>query len=124
MIISGIVLMFYYATLLTTYGFSHSIWIPLLGILPSWVSSAMFVLSFVAALFVIVGGIFTLQRKYWKICLAAGIPSMVFLTLMMVVYVFMGILPIIFICARKREWETLPDKKEVIQLLQKGVQQN
>ena len=105
MIITGIILMFYYATLLAAYGFSQSMWIPLLGILPSWASSVMFVLSFTAALFVIAGGIFTLQRKYWKICLAASIPSAVFLLLMIVAYVFVGILPIIFVCLRKREWE-------------------
>ena len=106
MIISGIILIFYYATLLAAYGFSQSMWIPLLGILPSWASSVMFVLSFTTALSVIAGGIFTLQRKYWKICLAASIPPAVFLLLMIVAYVWVGILPLIFVCLRKREWES------------------
>ena len=104
MIISGIILIFYYALLLTTYGYTATLWIPIAGKLPSWVSPVMFTSAFIAAIFALVGGTFTLRRKYWKICLTASIPSAVFLTLMMVVYVFMGILPIIFICARKREW--------------------
>lgn len=107
MIISGIILIFYYATLLATYGFSQSMWIPLLGILPSWVSSVIFVLSFTAALFIIAGGIFTLHRKYWKICLAANIPSILFLMLMIVAYGLLGVIPIIFISLRKKEWETI-----------------
>ena len=42
--------------------------------------------------FVLAGGIFALQRKHWGLCLAASILST-------------GILPIIFICVRKREFE-------------------
>ena len=42
---------------------------------------------------VIAGGIFTLQRKHWKLCLAASILTT-------------GILPIIFIALRKSEWES------------------
>jgi len=46
--------------------------------------------------FVLAGGILTLQRKLWGLCLAASILSV-------------GILPTIFICLRKREW-TVPNK--------------
>ena len=106
MIVAGIILIFEFATLLTAYGFSQRMFIPLLGILPSWVSSVMFVLSFTAALFAIAGGIFTLQRRHWKVCLAANIPSAVFLLLTMGAYVLAGILPIIFISLRKREWQS------------------
>lgn len=108
MIIGGIILIIESAQLLTAYGFSQSMWIPLLGILPHWVTSVMFVLSFSVALFVISGGIFTLLRKYWKICVTASILSTFFLTLTMVIYIFVGILPIIFICLRKREWQSQP----------------
>lgn len=106
MIISGVILLFYYAELLTTYGYTAGMWIPLLGRLPSWVSPVIFSSAFVAAIFVIVGGIFTLRRKCWKMCLAATIPSTVFLMLMRVACALVGILPIIFVYLRKREWES------------------
>jgi len=41
---------------------------------------------------VVAGGIYTLQRKHWKLCLAASILTA-------------GIIPVIFVAVRKREWE-------------------
>jgi len=105
MIISGIILIFYYAQLLATYGYTAGMWIPIAGRLPSWVSPVLFTSAFVAAVFVLVGGIFALRRKHWKMCLAANIPSTVFLMLMIVIYGLIGILAILFVCLRKREWQ-------------------
>lgn len=42
--------------------------------------------------FLLIGAIFCFQRRYWGLCLAAAIVSF-------------GILPIIFVCVRKGEWE-------------------
>jgi len=42
--------------------------------------------------FVFIGGFYTLKRKHWKLCLTASVLSLT-------------ILPIIFVCLRKREWE-------------------
>ncbi len=105
MIISGIILIFYYSQLSTICGYNASLWIPIVGRLPYWVSPAIFASAYVAAIFVLVGGLLTLWRKHWKMCLAANIPSTVFLTLMVVVYGFIGILPILFIYLRRREWK-------------------
>ena len=40
-----------------------------------------------------IGAFYTFRRKHWGLCLAASVLSMV-------------ILPIIFVCLRKREWES------------------
>ena len=104
MIVSGIILVFYYGQLVTIYGYTAIVFAPIVGKLPSWVSPVFFASAFAAAIFAFVGGISTLRRKHWKMCLAASILSTLFLTLMIVVYGFMGILPIIFVCLRKREW--------------------
>lgn len=42
---------------------------------------------------IIAGGIFSLQKKHWILCLVASILSA-------------GIIPIIFVCVRKNEWES------------------
>ena len=42
---------------------------------------------------IIAGGIFALQRKHWGLCLASSILTG-------------GIIPIIFVALRKREWES------------------
>lgn len=42
---------------------------------------------------IIAGGIFALQRKHWKLCLAASILTV-------------GIIPIIFVALRKSEWKS------------------
>ena len=63
----------------------------LLGALPSIL--LVFVLTFVC-----VGVYYTLKRKLWGICLAASILSGGILFPL-------AILPTIFICLRKREWE-------------------
>jgi hypothetical protein len=52
------------------------------------------------ALFVGYGGILTLKGKAWKLCLASSI-------LQVWVPPYIGILPLVFICVRKREWQEL-----------------
>jgi len=60
------------------------------------------------------GGVFALKRKHWKLCFFSSL----LLTLALVLSLFFlpvtstifllpgGILPIIFVCLRKREWES------------------
>ena len=76
----------------------------------------------IPAVFIITGGVFCLKRKYWKLCFAS---SLVLLLFMIIDFLFLfpfppgdvtywwvnrtlfppwGILPLIFICLRKREW--------------------
>jgi hypothetical protein len=59
------------------------------------------------------GGIFALKRKYWKLCFTSSL----LLTLLLIYSFFFlpvtstwfllpsGILPIIFVCLRKSEWQ-------------------
>jgi len=77
-----------------------------------------------SALFFVTGGVFCLRRKYWKVCFASSLLLLVLLALLllilwvlwsllspyapvwwMVVPIPAGILPIMFICLRKREWQ-------------------
>lgn len=77
----------------------------------------------ISALFFVTGGVFCLRRKYWKVCFASSLLLLVLLGLLlltlwllwallpahtpvwwMVVPIPVGILPIVFVCLRKREW--------------------
>ena len=72
-----------------------------------------------AAVFLITGGVFCLRRRYWKVCFASTLFLFIPLYLWSIVlpdalprlgwlgWVFMsaGILPIIFVCLGKREWQ-------------------
>jgi hypothetical protein len=49
------------------------------------------------AAFVGYGGVLTLRREAWKLCLISSI-------LQVWVPPYIGILPLVFICVRKREW--------------------
>ena len=55
------------------------------------------------AFFVGGGGFYTLKRRAWKVCL---ISSILVLPVGIIPPFFVGILPIIFVCLRKREWES------------------
>jgi len=73
---------------------------------------------------IITGGVFCLKRKYWKLCFGSSL----FLLLFMIVFLLslpyaldhflwvtclfipMGILPQIFICLRKSEWQAQESK--------------
>jgi len=58
-------------------------------------------LSVFWALFVGYGGILTLQRRAWKLCLVSSI-----LQVWVIPPAFVGILPLAFICVRRREWQS------------------
>ncbi len=77
----------------------------------------------ISALFFVTGGAFCLRRKYWKVCFASSLLLLVVLALLllilwvlwlllppyapvwwMVVPIPVGILPIVFVCLRRREW--------------------
>ena len=55
------------------------------------------------AFFVGFGGLYTLKRKEWRLCLTS---SILLLPAGIIPPFFVGILPIIFVCLRKREWES------------------
>ena len=75
--------------------------------------NVMVALQFVYMGFTLSGGIFTLKRKRWKLCFTSSL----LLTLFLISSLFFlpvtstwsllpgGVLPIIFVCLRKREWE-------------------
>ena len=76
----------------------------------------------ISALFFVAGGVFCLRRRYWKVCFASSLLLLVLLAFLllifwvlwsllyapvwwMVVPVPVGILPIIFVCLRRRDWQ-------------------
>ena len=78
----------------------------------------------VTGAFIIIGGVFCLKRKYWKLCFASALLAV----LMMIFWwpgifgflprasawwvwssIIAGILPLIFVCIRKREWQEISD---------------
>ena len=83
-------------------------------------------LLYISAAFIFPGGVFCLERKYWKICFAAALLAV----LIMIYWIYVatggfsaplsalsvgwiwfpiitGTLPIIFVCIRKREWQEI-----------------
>jgi hypothetical protein len=89
-------------------------------------SRDLFLVSIIAAVFFTTGGVFCLKRKYWEICFASclcllvfmffdllptarvsleflNIPSWVVIRLL----IPWAILPLIFVCIRKREWQEI-----------------
>jgi hypothetical protein len=70
------------------------------------------------AVFFIIGGVFCLKRKYWRLCFTSSLFLHIFMTLLLVSNLFVfpwmsflwlslipvWILPIIFVCIKKREW--------------------
>jgi hypothetical protein len=78
----------------------------------------------ISALFFVTGGVFCIRRKYWRVCLASSLLLLVILALLLLILwvvwsllspyaavwwilvpIPVGILPIIFVCLRKREWQ-------------------
>ena len=82
-------------------------------------------ISIIAAVFFITGGVFCLKRKYWKLCFASSLclsvfvffdamPTFHLLEFLNMPYwgvgpllLFWGIFPIIFVCIRKSEWQEI-----------------
>jgi len=110
MIIVGIALLVYFVPLLIQDGVG------------SYGLTYVHLVMAISALFFIPGGAFCLRRKYWKVCFASSLLLLVVLALLTVilwvissmfppyhptwwvVLIPVGILPIIFVCLRKREW--------------------
>ena len=88
------------------------------------------VATIIAAVFIIRGGVFCLKRKSWKICFASSIVLLVFMILDLLIFVPfnpfwpnlpvlvvffvvvplslpLGILPQIFVCLRRSEWQEI-----------------
>ena len=84
--------------------------------------------AIISAVFIITGGVFCLKRKYWKLCFASSLVLLLFLMFELVfIYPFAfgfsivnlpqnvymaislpwGILPLIFVCLRKSEWQEI-----------------
>jgi hypothetical protein len=78
----------------------------------------------VSALFFVTGGVFCLMRKYWKVCFASSLLLLVVLALLLLIFwilwsllppyapvwwmavpIPVGILPIVFVCVRRRDWQ-------------------
>ena len=77
----------------------------------------------ISALFSVTGGVFCLKRKYWKVCFISALLLLVLSALFLFILsvlcslgseytppgwswfpIPVGILPIVFVCLRKREW--------------------
>lgn len=76
-----------------------------------------FVSFFISAAFVVAGGIVCLKRKYWKLCFSSALVAFLLIVYYVAgaystatssglfwLYTAMGILPIVFVSLRKREW--------------------
>ena len=79
----------------------------------------------IAAVFFITGGVFSLKRKYWKLCFASSLCLMLFIIFdayrvfpsrllplepwpfLNFLLPLLGILPQIFVCLRKSEWQKI-----------------
>ena len=70
----------------------------------------------ISALFCVTGGVFCLKRKYWGVCFASALLLLVLSVLCSLGNEYtppswswfpipVGILPIIFVCLRRREWQ-------------------
>ena len=79
----------------------------------------------ISAVFIITGGVFCLKRKYWKLCFASSLVLLLFMIfdlyfrfpvafelnipreVNMRLSLPLGILPLIFICLRRSEWQEI-----------------
>jgi len=68
------------------------------------------------SVFVITGGVFCLMRKYWTVCFISSLLLAFSANLLWawffghLIYLFIagGIIPLIFVCLRRREWQEFP----------------
>ena len=86
---------------------------------------ALFLISIIAAVFFITGGVFCLKMKYWKLCFASSLCLSVFVFFDVIptarffespnipswvvspILLPWGIVPIILVCLRKSEWQEI-----------------
>ncbi|MGA8848936.1 MAG: hypothetical protein WB564_03830 [Dehalococcoidia bacterium] len=82
--------------------------------IPAHYSLAFNLLMFFSTIFIVTGGVLCLRRKYWIVCLISSLllPCSVILLWFWIIphglglfFIPGGILPLIFICLRKREWQ-------------------
>ena len=81
----------------------------------------VFIIIATLAVFFIVGGVFCLKRKNWRLCFTSSLFLHIFMTVLIFSQLFffswmlplwlslipVWILPLIFICLRKREWQEI-----------------
>ena len=81
---------------------------------PLW----MHLVAIISAVFIITGGVLCLKKKYWKICFASSLCLLFYMMLVEFWFRFptyvgiafsipWGILPQIFVCLRKSEWQEI-----------------
>jgi len=111
MISVGIALLFFFVPILSEHGI-HTYDLPFFNLV-----------MIISALFSVTGGVFCLKRKYWKVGFASALLLLVLSGLLIFVLsvlcslgneytppgwawfpIPVGILPIVFVCLRKREW--------------------
>lgn len=85
--------------------------------------------AIIPAVFIIIGGVFCLKRKYWKLCFASSIVLLLFMIfdvlfqfpftywlhlsnlqhpwVSIAITIPWAILPQIFVCLRKKEWQEI-----------------
>ena len=79
---------------------------------------ALFLISIIAAVFFITGGVFCLKMKYWKLCFASALVTLLIMIMWLTGYVtdsiwsawvvsMVGTFPIIFVCLTKKEWQEI-----------------
>jgi hypothetical protein len=103
MVFFGMTTVFVYVSFLNQYGLTDNPLPPL--------ALTLFIID--SAVFVTTAGVFCLTRRYWKICFASSLLLFLFMIYgwfsfpppLALLLVPGGILPVIFICLRKREWE-------------------
>jgi hypothetical protein len=79
---------------------------------------AFSLLLIIPAAFIIAAGVFCLERKYWKVCFASALVSLLIMIIWLTghgadsiwlawVVSMVGTFPIIFVCLTKKEWEEI-----------------
>ena len=82
------------------------------------ISSPVSIFNTIVSIFIIVGGIFCFYRRYWKLCFASALATVSLGIFSLVGYpssdnwiawsfALWGILPIIFIYRKRREWQEI-----------------
>ena len=83
----------------------------------SWPFFPPYVLPIVLGVFVVTGGIFCIMKRYWGLCLGSALGAVGIgyrwliasesRTPEWVIIPILGILPIILVCIRRKEWKEL-----------------
>jgi len=125
MIIYGVITIGFFVDFVGEWGFHHDY--------PLALGLTVIIIS---AVFFITGGGFCLKRKYWKLCFASSLCLLLFIIFdvhsvfpaqhslepwpfISILFPLLGIIPQIFICLRKREWEEpdfLRDQPSILEI--------